>query len=163
MKTKKDKKAKSISFFVRQNIIAKKNILNFLKQKSKNFLFNCRISINTSSKDDLNYMVIFQKKNFIPKPKYYKKKDKIFFCEQGKQIFFFFDKKMNFLKVKKLNKNEFLFIKRKTIYTNISLTSKTIHSEVLSGPFINQTKERVELSFSALKMKWLKQYLQNFR
>tara|TARA_B100001250_G_scaffold391392_1_gene392206 strand:- start:37 stop:528 length:492 start_codon:yes stop_codon:yes gene_type:complete len=162
MKIREDRKAKSISFFNKQSIVSKKKIINFIKHKSKNFLLNCRISINSSSKDDINYMIIFQKKNFIPNPKYYRKKDKIFFCNQGKIIFLFFDKKMRFLNAKKLNKNEFIFIKNQTVYTNISLTSKTIHSEVISGPFIGKTKERIELSFPSSKMMWLKNNLRNF-
>ena len=108
MKIEQDKRAKSISFFNKQSVISKKQILNLIGNKSKNFKSNCRLSINSSSKDNINCMIIFQK-NFIPEPKYYLKKDKIFFCYKGKMIFLFFDKKMNFFKSKE-NKKRRIYI-----------------------------------------------------
>ena len=79
MKIEQDKSAKSISFFNKQNVISIRQIFDLVKKKSKNFKLNCRLSINSSSLSTINCMIIFQKKNFLPKPKYYLKKDKIFF------------------------------------------------------------------------------------
>lgn len=161
MKIEQDKSAKSISFFNKQSVISKKQIFHLIRNKSKDFTLNCRLSINSSNLDNINCMMIFQKKNFIPDPKYYLKKDKIFFCNKGKMTFFFFDKSMNFLKKKKINKDEFIFIKKKTVYTNISIVPKTIHTEIISGPFIKKSRERIDLNFPTLKKKWLKNYLRN--
>lgn len=148
MKIKKDKKARSISYFLHSGFANIKEIKKLIKVKSKNFTINCRFSINNNSLSTINFMIIFQKKNYMPQPKFYLKKDKIFYCNEGKQVFIFFDKKLKILKTTSLIKGDFIFVPKKTIYTNISMTKKTIHSEILSGPFTKKPIQRREYNFN---------------
>ena len=69
---------------------------------------------------------------------------------------------MNFLKVKKIKKDEFIFIKKKTIYTNISIVPKLYTQKSYQGHLL-KFKDRVDLNLSILKKKWLKSYLRNLR
>jgi hypothetical protein len=147
-----DKKSFSLSFFFDGKKISNLEILNFLKRKSKNFKKNCRISINPTSKKKINFMIIFQQKGFIPAPKYYFKKDKIFYCQKGALLFFFLNEKNKFQDKKGvggdgvgyrlLNQGEFLFIKALTKYSNVSIKKVTIHHEILPGPASKKTHYR---------------------
>ena len=145
---KKDKKARSISYFLHSGLANIKEIKKLIKVKSKNFTINCRFSINNNSLSTINFMIIFQKKKFLPQPKFYLKKDKIFYCIEGKQTFIFFDKKLKILKTTTLLKGDFIFVPKKTTYSNISMSKKTIHSEILSGPFTKKLNQRREYKFT---------------
>ena len=167
MKTKviQDKIAKSLSFFFKGKLVSNKEILEFLKKKSEKFKVNCRISINESSTASINYMIIFQQKGFVPAPKYYYKKDKIFYCQKGVQLFVFFDNRNKIKNIQQLKEGNFIFLKALTKYSNISLKKNTIHHEILTGPSNKKSysKHRKDINISKAELiklnRLIKKYL----
>jgi cupin fold WbuC family metalloprotein len=141
-----DLNSRSLSFRLEKGLqVLSKNFLkNFAKKRGNNQPI-MRICLNKSSKNNFHQMVIFQNQSYIPVIKKEIRKDKSFIIIEGEQKIRIYNKQKKIIKNIYLNKsNVICWIPKNTYYDNISLTTRSIHIESLSGPF-NKDKDRVFL------------------
>lgn len=141
---KRDKKAKSLSYFCKDKfkIINLNSIFKFLKNKNKNI---SRVCIHQNSKSELHQMIIYQKKNYRSEIKYHPRKEKSYHLLKGKQEILIYKKDRTISKTITLNsKNNFFYMGQKVIHSNTTVSNESFHIETIKGPL--DKKDRIYIN-----------------
>lgn len=113
--------------------VDKKNIKK-LKKNSENKVGRCRQNLHKNFNSKIQEMIIVFKKNSYVEPHYFEKKNTFFRLIEGKFLIKIYKKK-TLKKILLSNPNEMIFIKAKTIYDIVCLSSKGVIQELMNGPF----------------------------
>ncbi len=136
---KKAQNAKSLSFF---STVKNASFSFALKQEFLNILNNFesrfRISLHTSSEDDLHNMIIGIRKNSFVYPHKHQKSESYHILE-GKMALIYFHNSGDIDNILILNSNDILIARvDKGVYHASIALSNTIYHETRVGPFISQ-------------------------
>tara|TARA_Y100001970_G_scaffold290205_1_gene423031 strand:- start:1985 stop:2509 length:525 start_codon:yes stop_codon:yes gene_type:complete len=133
-----DKKAKCVSFFVK-NLpfsINKKNLNEMMKLSDKNKKSNVRICFH-KSKDDIHHdMIILERNKNVYPPHRHKDKGECFHVILGKLKILIFNSSGKIKNKIILKKGEVLRIKKNSYHAVIALTDPVIYHESKPGPFL---------------------------
>ena len=137
MKLIKNNNSLSAAYSLKNNfyLITQNKLKQKLRNLSKNFKIQARICLHKNIKDTLHQMIIFQPKNTIPKIKKHPNKDKTYILINGKHVVEIFDQKKKIVKKIILKKYNILNLKKNIYHRNYSISEKSIHLEIISGPF----------------------------
>ena len=133
-----DKKAKSLSFFVKNLpfLINKKNIKEMMLLSNTNNKCNLRICLHKNSKAKAHTMIILERGKNIYPPHRHKTKGECYHVIKGKLKIIIFNSKGEVKLKIILTKGDLFRIKENSYHSIIALTDPVIYHESTSGPFL---------------------------
>ena len=133
---KKDKKAKSTSYFFKLKIpVFSKKFLDFIEGEFKKKNEDLRICLHKNQKNKHHDMIILQQKKNFYTPHKHKKKGETYNMIKGQMILLFFNHRGKIIFSRKLLKGDIVQIPTNMFHSTIPLTKYVIFHESKIGPF----------------------------
>ena len=146
-----DKKAKSKSFFLKENHnVFDGKLLDFIKKNFKKFKKDLRICMHPNSAANHHDMIILQQRSNSYPPHKHLKKGETYHMILGKMGCVLFNNNGKVKKMCVLKKSDIFRVPKKTYHTMLPISKYVIYHESKIGPFHKKT--------DSIFPKWVKNY-----
>jgi len=109
-----------------------------------------RYNLHNEPSDDLHSMVILQPRGAYAQPRKHMTKSKVFQLVSGKMAVIVFDDSGTVTSVHRLAADETLVVRiaPNLFHTNVSLSDQAVYHEIIAGPYIRESNDRVYAAFA---------------